>query len=527
MKSGKLEKTAKWVICVVGSLIMAWLCWYALWYTQYVEVFGNETPLNTGDSRLRNLLILVLAAGVTFLLCLLEQKGSERLQSMILYGTLAFAVVWIGFAGIWWVTGANRQPVADQAYVYGGASYFIKGDYGFLSAGAYFGECPQNLGITALIEVLFRIVGSENYRACQLLNVAAVVGIIVVGFGIVRTQTEHIGVAVAYNLMAAACLPLIFYTSWVYGDIPGILGMEVCVYGLLKYLKSGKTGFLLLMIAAEAFAYVVRKNSLILIIALVLTGGVSVLTRRDRKTAVALLLAAVIPLLAYAGIIKMYEIRSGHELSKGMSNISYFVMGLTENNGKYGWYTEYCKEIYHANDCDTALADAASLQDLKEVLHDFAEDPSYAVTFFREKLLSQWNMPLYESLYFGYSIRGELGVPESDLAVQIYLTWFPKLLSFCDRLQMVVYAGMLLYFLLGVRREGDILRQVLAVAVIGGFLFSLIWEAKARYCLPYYLFMFPMAAIGWRLALEQVLQLTGKIRRGKREDNVVPFRKAA
>ena len=34
------------------------------------------------------------------------------------------------------------------------------------------------------------------------------------------------------------------------------------------------------------------------------------------------------------------------------------------------------------------------------------------------------------------------------------------------------------------------------VCLIGGFLFQLASEAKARYCLPYYLCCFPMAAAG-------------------------------
>ena len=39
-------------------------------------------------------------------------------------------------------------------------------------------------------------------------------------------------VIAGYNILMAGCLPLIFYTPWVYGDIPSIffamLAQEVC-----------------------------------------------------------------------------------------------------------------------------------------------------------------------------------------------------------------------------------------------------------------------------------------------------------
>ena len=57
---------------------------------------------------------------------------------------------------------------------------------------------------------------------------------------------------------------------------------------------------------------------------------------------------------------------------------------------------------------------------------------------------------------------------------------------------------MFFWYLLAVKEEEGILRHLLAAAVIGGFCFSLLWEAKTRYILPYYLFMFPCAAVGYK-----------------------------
>ena len=37
---------------------------------------------------------------------------------------------------------------------------------------------------------------------------------------------------------------------------------------------------------------------------------------------------------------------------------------------------------------------------------------------------------------------------------------------------------------------------MLLIAVLGGFFFSVIWEAKARYVFPYFMMMLPYAAMG-------------------------------
>lgn len=42
--------------------------------------------------------------------------------------------------------------------------------------------------------------------------------------------------------------------------------------------------------------------------------------------------------------------------------------------------------------------------------------------------------------------------------------------------------------------EKGLSRLILVITVFGGFLFHMIWEAKGRYILPYFVLMLPMAA---------------------------------
>ena len=62
--------------------------------------------------------------------------------------------------------------------------------------------------------------------------------------------------------------------------------------------------------------------------------------------------------------------------------------------------------------------------------------------------------------------------------------------------QLTLYSAILFLLIARRRDEGSIEKHVLLIAVVGGFLFSLIWEAKTRYIFPYLLMQLPYMAVG-------------------------------
>jgi len=204
---------------------------------------------------------------------------------------------------------------------------------------------------------------------------------------------------------------------------------------------------------------------------------------------------------------KMYEIRSGYPQSDGVPSYAFITMGLLENSGICGWHSSYCKDVYYSVDCDSSLAREISKQDLTERIQELLSDPSYSITFFGKKILSQWNAPLFQSLYFSNEYLGEV-TPSSDSIVdKINTSLYDSVLTFCDRIHFIVYAGILFYFLFKVNSKDCILDYMLAVGIIGGFFFSIMWEAKARYILPYYITMFPLTIAGYQRLIEKFNEL--------------------
>lgn len=80
--------------------------------------------------------------------------------------------------------------------------------------------------------------------------------------------------------------------------------------------------------------------------------------------------------------------------------------------------------------------------------------------------------------------------------------------------QLLLYGS--IFFLLIIRRRdyNSIESYVLLIAVFGGFLFSLMWEAKTRYVMPYLFMQIPYMAIG----VNEFTDFWNRIH--KREDNL-------
>lgn len=507
----RLYHAGNWVVRIVGSAIFLALGWYSMRFTYHMEPGQGEMPILVPDSMWKNMFVLFVALAVLSALLIMEQRTDRKVQMLLKRATLCVAMLWTGGASAWWIQVADRVPEGDQAYVYGGASQFLEGDFGFLNKGAYMGMHPHQLALVALCELLFVFVGTYNYLAIEVICGIMAVGIVYLGYRLVSEITDRMAVVVGYNLLMLGCLPLIFYTSWCYGDVPSIFCSLIAAWMLMRYAKQGKWGDLVIMVAAMTFALMFRKHTLILLVAMCIAAVLYSLKKRDLRIVAAALLAVVMFEASYQGIYKMYEVRSGIEHEEGIPFVAWIAMGMQDTQYHYyGWFNNYPKAIYGQVDGDAQKVVEASLQNLRERFATFRSDPGYAKVFFREKILSQWNQPLYQSVYFNTKYLEGLQPGPNSFASKVSGIYFEHILNFCDRWQFVVFIGMLCYFLFAVRKDSNVLQHVLAITMIGGFFFSIVYEAKARYIFPYYVTMFPFAVYGYQQMLERVTSLLGR-----------------
>ena len=510
----KISRICFGIVKMAGAAMMLLLVICALADTWYILPGGDEISLHKWDNIPANILAAALYCMLLPGLSRLERRLGERARRRIPEGIAVSAALWAFLVSIWWIFSAERLPVGDQAFIYGGASYFREGQFSFLEQGGYCHIYPYQLGLISMVELLYHVIAPFQYRPLQVINALAASGIVYTGYRLVREWSGSFCAEVLYCLLMGLCFPLFFYTPWVYGDVLSIFLAFLAALLLCRYGKDGKMRHLAGMTLALTLAQLVRQTTTIVYAALVLVVLVQFIRKGDKRLLVTAMAAAVLPLLLFAGIYRVYGARSGLEQSKGIPTVVTLAMGMQESWRGCGWDNNYQKDVYNAAVYDYDKMQEAGMQELKSRLLFFAENPAYTVKFYWKKLLSQWNGPLYQSVFFTADYRQSAPPREGTLAERVSGTAFWPLLWICDRLQFAVYLGMLLWFLLAVKEEKGILRQLFAVAVIGGLCFSLLWEAKTRYILPYYLFMFPCAAVGYlefcKVMIQKKMKKTGR-----------------
>ena len=299
-----VKQTANWVIRIMGSLILLFLVWYAMRTLQYMlPVAGHEDLVEIPDSVIRNLAAAALILLLYAVLTAVEKKAGDKITIWCKRIAVTLGMLWQGIAGLCWVLAADRVPSADQASVIGAAIDFIQGDYGTLAPDHYCGLYAHQLGPAAMEEMLFRILGEADYHVIQivfvLLNVAGIYCI----YGILKEVSGRLAVVTMGTLLAGSCMASVFYTSWVYGEIPWVFCSLFSAWMLVRYIKYGKTGSLVGIVTALTLGTLLRKNTLVLVVAYCMVGAVRIFSKWDRRLLISLVLAlAAFPGIAHIGL---------------------------------------------------------------------------------------------------------------------------------------------------------------------------------------------------------------------------------
>lgn len=258
-----------------------------------------------------------------------------------------------------------------------------------------------------------------------------------------------------------------------------------------------------------------RKNSLIPIIAVLLVLLFESLRfGRSVRARLCLLGMAVCLAVTSVGILpliqKCYEKKAGNTLSSGVTAMSYFAMGMQEASRGCGWYNGFNIDTYDAAGMDSALANEISRQAVWERLAYFRGHPGYAVDFYARKHLSQWADGTYASRQATLATYGGRSgffqeVYDGSLS-SAYIEWG-------NAWQDVLYLGTLVFCVSTVHRKRkntatapqgsdtdslylSLYLYVGLIAVLGGFLFHILWEANSRYIFLYSLLLMPYCAAG-------------------------------
>lgn len=464
--------------------------------TCYADNMETQQVLLRPDNPLWNLLELA-GFGLLFCGCLyLYEKIGEKFRR----GLLVFTLTFVFGLGILLILFGRTVPAADALSVYNAAAEWILGNTDIIHPTvSYLSYYPQQIGLMAFLELLLRIwnltgLSVPAWHFIKLVYVCLLCGAI--WFQYLSLQylwpEKYKKISCCYLVLVCCNLPMIMYSSFVYGEIPSFAALSVGCYLLLRLLGGVSPGGsyrdnvspgdsspdssyrdnvsrndapsvtaydyvprMLRQILFTGFGSILfltlsvllRKNSLIPVIAVLLVLLFEALRPgRNGKMRLGLLIMAVCLAVTSVGILplvqKCYEKKAGNTLSSGVTAMSYLAMGMQEASRGCGWYNGFNIDTYDTAGMDTALANEISRLAIDERLTYFREHPGYTADFYLHKHLSQWADGTYASRQATLATYGGRSaffkeVYEGSLSGG-YIEW-------CNAWQNVLYLGVLIF----------------------------------------------------------------------------------
>ena len=464
--------------------------------TCYADNMETQQVLLRPDNPLWNLLELA-GFGLLFCGCLyLYEKIGEKFRR----GLLVFTLTFVFGLGILLILFGRTVPAADALSVYNAAAEWILGNTDIIHPTvSYLSYYPQQIGLMAFLELLLRIwnltgLSVPAWHFIKLVYVCLLCGAI--WFQYLSLQylwpENYKKISCCYLVLVCCNLPMIMYSSFVYGEIPSFAALSVGCYLLLRLLGGVSPGGssrdnvspggsspdssyrnnvsrndapsvtaydyvprMLRQILFTGFGSILfltlsvmlRKNSLIPVIAVLLVLLFEALRPgRNGKMRLGLLIMAVCLAVTSVSVLpltqKIYEKKAGNTLSSGVTAMSYLAMGMQEASRGCGWYNGFNIDTYDTAGMDTAIANEISRLAIDERLTYFREHPGYTADFYLHEHLSQWADGTYASRQATLATYGGRSaffkeVYEGSLSGG-YIEW-------CNAWQNVLYLGVLVF----------------------------------------------------------------------------------
>ena len=210
--------------------------------TCYADNMETQQVLLRPDNPLWNLLELA-GFGLLFCGCLyLYEKIGERFRR----GLLVFTLTFVFGLGILLILFGRTVPAADALSVYNAAAEWILGNTDIIHPTvSYLSYYPQQIGLMAFLELLLRLwnltgLSAPAWHFIKLVYVCLLC--VAIWFQYLSLQylwpENYKKISCCYLVLVCCNLPMIMYSSFVYGEIPSFAALSVGWYLLLRLLGS-------------------------------------------------------------------------------------------------------------------------------------------------------------------------------------------------------------------------------------------------------------------------------------------------
>ncbi len=513
-----LERAADKTVVILGLLISIFLTAVSMLYTEW-PIGTLECVHQQPDSVPANLIFMAAVLAAFSLLRYFFHKiesapGGRAILSKAVRFMTVFGVIYALLFSLMWVATSRVRAYGDGWYICMMAECMELHEYVIVKPLGYLDMFPQQRGLVIIMQIFNRLFGSLNWVPFQYFNALHMPLLVYAGYCCVWHTFQKKEICFYYWILLIGFLPLWMYVPFVYGEISSITFCLVLLWQTLRFCRKGKNSALIFGGLSAGIACQLKLNSLIIVVACCLVLLVFACCRARLKALLMILSLSAGVAAASMAVAGYFEHVSGVKMGGGTPISAYILMGLQDTEAGPGWNTDLDQIVYHEHKGDSKATAEYCNAAIRERLQELWQGGM--LDFFYRKVESQWNEPDY-NIYF----ETDGGVLDEEtlpwLTGRVYTgTGRAMIRYWMDRWQFVLYASMLSLMLALLFRKNDICTHLLLVAVVGGFLFSILWEAKSRYVLPYVVCMVMLSGGGIWALQDGILKLwayiKGKIR---------------
>lgn len=500
-KRKKIIKILTYFYSVPLAAMIVFNTFNSLLRTTYFELYKDvETAKYKWDQPFLVLMASAVLLFVIYLVCKAKwfEKNSHYLLVTVLFSGIVSAFIVLTVRGIAICDGDALSNIAVE---------FMRNNYEALSKGEYLFNYSFQIGMVALLEVIYQIFGIENYLVFQMLNVISIMIFIWMLGKITDELFEEERISRIEAVLSLGMFPLFLFSTFVYGDIIGWAFGISAIFFVIRFLKTDRWQYVIASSVLFSIGIVVKSNINILLVASVIAILLNIIYRKNYQALLWIVAMVIISQLGTEAVQAVYTQRAGlSEYPEGIPKIAWAAMGLQEGDeGGYacGWYNGYNWAVFRENDYDRASTTQVCVENLKQSLHKLVHEQKYALNYIYKKFTSQWNEPTFQTMITNeWSMRHT----NNDSTLAHYFIFEDGREILCELMNIYhffLFFCTSVYFLLN-RDKWSLPKAYFALNIFGGLLFHMIWEAKTRYVLGYFVLLLPLAACGCNRLLESI-----------------------
>lgn len=480
------------LLFTVVLLILSILC--------FVYHEPTEMQFLCKDATLQQLAFIFALCFFIFLLARLESVKTAFLwlDKEENYRKCRNILLWIGFGlAAFWFLSTRIPPLADQRRTWWVAQALFHHDNSYFEPGSYPSIYPNVLGLACLEYFLMFPFGDNIIPVIQAMNAVAYVLILFE----TSVLSQRMGMRRGYSLLAMVLcivyLPLLFYTSYVYGNLLGLCASMLAIHAAFAFLDKPNFFTAAASCLAVFFSILVKSNYLIFTVGIILYLLVHFIRTLKPRGLLLIFLLSISLVLALKLPVAFAEKKTSQNLSNGTISSSWAVMGLQEGSMGPGWFNQYNVSSYREAGYDTSVQKQIVRADFLARIQEFIQDPDVALDFFTRKTESQWCDPALEGIHILQKTDRPENPPE----------WLTRLLTpgqeigvihFLNIIHIWILFGAVLFAFSFFSSDFQIESTLPMMIFVGGFLFHLVWEAKSQYTFPYFMLLVPLAVQGYQ-----------------------------